>query len=331
VLGAWYFKDVTIVLAGYVISMAVTLLSVHRVLSDPEARWNLFNAPLAKQYFAYGSHLVVAHGIYQLIPFVNRSVIGVYFGLAEAGFFALASDVGFRLFAALGSSMDMLLFQRAVRRESLEGFQAGQAQVAHNILIILMLIFPACLGYAVVLPVFAEVFVPAAFINAFVNYGTVLAPSLFLLCLVQYGFSPVFQIRHRTMMVSLVALTGLAVNLVGLLILTLVYPASSLALASLQTLSMVVIAFISGVVAYRHAESWPRLRDIFAACLAGLVMVLCLLPLRALDWHPLILLPIMIVTGIVVYGGIVVIFNVGQSASYTLSHLKTFIARKRSS
>ena len=328
VTGAWYFKDVNVVLSGYIISMIAALLTVRSVIDDKKTAFKLFESKLARKYLVYGSYLVIAHGIYQLMPFVNRSVIGAYFGFAEAGFFALSSDVGFRLFAAMGSSMDILLFQKAVQREIDEGLDASQAQISHNLLVIIMLTLPACLGYMFVLPVFADIFVPDIFKTSFVEYGTVLAPSLFLLCLIQYGFTPIFQIKHKTGIVSFAAFIGLIVNICGVTLI-IFSNGSSLSIAYVQTFSMICVAIISGYSAYKEADTWPRIRDVLLCIFSCIIMAFALWPLRSIGWNSYILLPFMIIIGVAVYGALVVMLNVGGSTLNLKSHALSLMEKIR--
>jgi O-antigen/teichoic acid export membrane protein len=300
-MGAWYFQSPTIVLIGYVISMAVALLSVYRILKDPNKGTALFEKPLVRRFLYYGGNLVIANGIYQIIPFLNRTIVGAEFGLAQAGFFALASDVGFRLFAALGSSVDIFLFQQAVKKEIDQGWEAAQQQISENLLIVLMLICSASLGYGMVLPFFADLFVPRAFQEAFVSYGTILAPSLFFMCLIQYGFNPVFQLAHRTWIVSIAAAVGLLTNVILLGIVP--YEKNPLAFAYIQTASMAVAAVACGIFTYRKAHVWPAWRDVLLTLVAGAVMVAVLWPLRISEWPTLVLLALMIPCGMSVFLG----------------------------
>jgi O-antigen/teichoic acid export membrane protein len=315
-LGAWVYQSPALVLGGYVISMVVAVMSVYRILKDPILKdpaqsVSLFDRPLARRFLYYGGNLVIANGIYQMIPFINRSMVGVQFGLAEAGFFALASDVGFRLFGAIGSSVDIFLFQHAVKKELDHGIKAAQAQIASNLLIVLMLILAATLGYSMVLPFFADVFVPDAFKTAFVTYGTVLAPSLFFMCLIQYGFNPVFQLAHHTWIVSIAAACGLGVNAIWVCFFPLTM--GSHIFAYIQTVSMAVAALVCGLFAYRKAQVWPSLNDVLLTGLAGVLMVACLWPLRVSGLSSPLILAIMIPTGVLVFITASYLFNVGQT------------------
>ncbi|PJR07531.1 teichoic acid transporter, partial [Sinorhizobium meliloti] len=91
---AWLFPQPVWVLVACGLSQFLPVVVLRKPLRDPDVpivrvrmgeTWRLFRA--------YGLPLIAANAIYQVTPFLNRSAIAMSFGLAEAGYFALAADV----------------------------------------------------------------------------------------------------------------------------------------------------------------------------------------------------------------------------------------------
>ena len=72
--------------------------------------------------------LIAANLLYLLIPFINRSLVAKYYGFAETGQFSLAFDLGLRAVQAIGSALDVLLFQIAVAALDTHGVDKAKAQ-----------------------------------------------------------------------------------------------------------------------------------------------------------------------------------------------------------
>ena len=83
--------------------------------------------------------IVLANLLYQLVPMSNRGRAAETLSSAESGQLALAFEIGIRIVGAIGSSLDVILFQLAVLSEKTEGEASARAQVARNIGVVLAL------------------------------------------------------------------------------------------------------------------------------------------------------------------------------------------------
>ncbi len=83
---------------------------IRRVLRDDGATVRHGEWGIIKQFVRYGVPLMLANMFYLLMTFVSRAMIVDAFGYAQAGQFALAADMGQRVFSTLGSAVDILLF-----------------------------------------------------------------------------------------------------------------------------------------------------------------------------------------------------------------------------
>ena len=123
--GAWWFGSAQIALAGICLSVAVALASSWRALTDSAASPNKAQSALAGQFMRYGLPLVTASILLQLIPFANRVIVSELYGIGETGQFSLANDLGVRILSAIGSTLDVLLFQLAVRADESHGAEGA--------------------------------------------------------------------------------------------------------------------------------------------------------------------------------------------------------------
>src|SRR5215208_4152690 len=131
--GAFLFHSPKLVLCGAAASGAAALLVTRRALADPLLRPALAQRRHLRTFAIYAMPLVAANILYQLMPLMNRSALALSADYAEAGKFSLAADLGLRLFMTLGSGLDILLFQIAVRIEAARGRAEAEGQIAHNI------------------------------------------------------------------------------------------------------------------------------------------------------------------------------------------------------
>lgn len=304
---AWLFPQPVWVLIAGGLSQFLAVLPMRKILGDGL----LGHAPALphgraretlRLFAAYGLPLIAANAVYQIMPFLNRAAIAGTAGFAEAGYFALAADLGSRAFSTLGAALDLLLFQIAVQAEEHHGREAAETQVARNIAIVVALLLPCAAGYWAVTPALQALIVPEEFRGPFADYTDLLIPGLFCLSIMNFALNPIFQIRRRTSPVVAAALIGLAVNAVGLVLLPRMMGPQGVAVA--QTLGLVAAVAVLGLRALTGIERL-RLpgRDLTLTAAACLAMVLAVLPFRGLE--PALALPACIAAGMLVYGALV--------------------------
>jgi O-antigen/teichoic acid export membrane protein len=268
-------------------------------------------------FLAYGLPLIAATAVYQLLPFLNRGALAAQAGLAEAGYFALAADVTTRSIGTLGTALDLLLFQLAVRAEEEEGRAAAEAQIGRNVGTVVALLLPCAVGFWAILPALEAVAVPEAYRGPFAGYAGLMIPGFFLLAMTNFALNPVFQIRRKTLPVIAAALIGLAVDALGLWLLPPRMGPEGIAVA--QTLGLAVATLI---LAARTLTGPDRLRlpwrDILMAGLACAVMALCLAPVRRLD--PVPALASSLALGVLVYGAFTWAFDIAGLRSLVAAH-----------
>lgn len=276
--GAFWTGSANLALLGVVLSMAGALLGVRGNLFDAAARPKLADAALARSLFGYALPIVLANLLYQSIPLVDRLLIARTQGFAASGQFSFAYDIGVRLVAAIGSMMDVLLFQIAVRADEVHGNLHAKRQVGDNIGVVVAVLTPACVGCWLVLPSFAELAAPSEFRDPFGTYFTLMLPGLYCYGLIFFALHPLFQINKTTAPLILVAALASLANIIAVAVLPNMADATSDAIAVSLALMSGLGLLIAAAIFTRPI--WPRLRDVIgtAALTTVMMLVVRLLP-----------------------------------------------------
>jgi O-antigen/teichoic acid export membrane protein len=314
--GAFFFKSAVMTLAGACVSMASSVILARAALHDANASPRLARRSLAYEYAQYSVPIVAANVLYLAIPLANRTLITSHLGFAETGHFSLAYDIGTRLIAAVGSALDVLLFQIAVRAERTHGSAEAQEQVARNMATVFAILLPAAAGLWLILPSIEALIVPQAFRGPFGHYLTLLLPGLLCFGFMNFAINAFFQIGKRTM--PLIAAAVLACTLNALLLVTLPRgsDASHFALAQTGAFASALVALT--IFAASAGAKWPKLRDILLTITATVAMCAAVWPMRA--WTPGVLTCIIQVTaGGAIFAAFAAAFNIAGLRSSILS------------
>ena len=300
--GAYWTGSAAVALVGIGAAMAGGAWSVRGVLCDEPRASGARDGSLTRKLLAYALPVVVANLLYQTIPLADRLLIAHTHGFAQSGQFSLAYDIGVRVVAAIGSALDVLLFQIAVRADAVEGGAQARRQIGTNIGIVAAVLMPACAGLWDVLPSFEIVAVPPEFRGPFAATLRLLLPGLFCYGMIFFALQPLFQISRRTAPLILVAAIGAIANIALIVIWAAGAPGTS-AYAEAQALALAVALVLLCLWALRAAVVWPRARDLGGAALATMAMVAAC---RALPVTPpgAATLLLQVVTGATIYGGL---------------------------
>jgi O-antigen/teichoic acid export membrane protein len=268
-------RDPSAVLAAGIVALGACLALGRGDLRDPDARWTLARRDLVRSFALYGVPLMAAGGFAMMQAFYNRAAVAAAFGLAEAGKFALAYDIGVRIVAVTATALDVLLFQLAVRADAREGRDAALAQVGRNLAIVLAVLLPTAVGYGLVIRSFEAVFVPVAYRGAYAAYSLALLPGLTAWALMQFGLSPAFQIRGRTLPMLVPNAAALAGTVVlGTVLADIMGPIGH---AVAFSVSMLAALAMTAVMVSRQAPvpvSWRSVMSTLAALAAMAAAVL---------------------------------------------------------
>ena len=273
---------------------------------------------------SYGLPIVGANLLYLTIPLANRSLAAIFYGFSETGQFSLAYDMGTKAVQAIGSTLDVILFQIAVAAQERYGAAEARAQIARNMTIVIAIILPACTGIWLVLPSVQQLIVPAQYRGPFGDLLTLMMVGLFAFALILYGLNPIFQIAKRTTPLIAAAVAGCATDATLVAALPRGTDASSLALA--QSGAFVAALATLSLIAALSKPQWPRWRDIALAVLATAAMAAALWPLRGRE-PGFVTLVLQVGLGVLVYGALVLNFDIAGLRTMLAERLRPLLAR----
>ncbi|MFO1114998.1 MAG: oligosaccharide flippase family protein [Beijerinckiaceae bacterium] len=325
---AFWFGSAKMALLGAIVSIAGSIVAARGALTDADSEARRAQYDLARSYLAYAFPIIAANLLYLLIPFINRTLVTRYYGFAETGQFSLAFDLGLRAVQAIGSAMDVLLFQIAVAAHDSHGLERAKEQIARNITIVLAVIAPSCAGLLMTLPSVQALVVPFEFRGFFGHYLTLMMPGLFALTLINFAINPIFQIEKKTLPLIGAALIGCAGAPLFVYLLPRGTDASSLAVAQSAAYLAALLALIAFAAPSR--PRWPSLGDLARIAVALAAMCLVLWPMRA--WTPGFgALAAQVIAGAGVYCGLALALDIAGLRKPILDKVGGLLARVRQS
>jgi len=315
--GAFLFHSANVALVGMMISVAGCLIVARGELVDPHAEFRVAERGLATRFLAYGMPIIAANVLYQTVPLINRTLLSQQHGFADVGQLSLAFETGIRIVGAIGSAVDVILFQIAVHTEKTAGQDAARAQISRNLGVVFAVVAPSVAGCWLILPSFEALFVPEHFRGPFGQYFALLTPALFAFAMMNYGVNTAFQLAHKLTPLIIAALVASLANSLAVLLLPPTGDATRFAYAQ-------SISSMSGLVAlvamlFLLEPMWPRARDVIGAFVATAAMLFIGARIRLLEPCLLTLL-LQVATGVAVYGALAYAFDVAG--------LRKFIAPK---
>ncbi|MGH6813166.1 MAG: lipopolysaccharide biosynthesis protein [Methylocella sp.] len=324
--GAFLFGSAKMTLIGTIVSLGGSVVAARAALRDPASKPQLARLFIARSLMAYSLPIVGANLLYLAIPLANRSILAILDGFSETGQFSLAYDFGTKAIQAIGSALDIVLFQIAVATHELHGPSQARRQIARNMTIVIAMVLPACTGLWLTLPSIEQLAVPEAFRGHFDLLLPLMMTGLFCMAMIQYAINPVFQIEKKTAPLIVAALAACAADPLLLLILPRDAGASSLAIAQAGAMLAALIVLIG--FASRAKRQWPRLRDLAVTVLANALMGAIVLPMRGQE-PGLATLIEQIAAGVAVYAVVVLGFDVAGLRSLTIARLRLATARTK--
>ena len=304
--GAAIFHDPVITLAGLCISILAAMMSVSRALVDREAKPALATPAQAGIFIRYALPIVAGSVLWQLMPLFNRTLLADRIGFDASGQYSLAYDLSIRIVAAIGSALDILLLQLAIRADHLKGREAARAQLSLNTVIVFAVMAPVCVGLWLVLPSFEALFVPQAFHGSFSNILTALLPGLFAFSILSFCVFQTFFVARRTWPVTVSSLVATLINIVGV---RLIGTTDPVIIGAIQAGGFIASLALGIALSYLIFPVNVRAKDIATVTVATGLVILAVYPLRSLA-PGLGTMVLCAATGIIVYGAALLIGNV---------------------
>ena len=273
-------RDPAVALAATSAGALLALMPVRGALADTVAHRAHASFVHLRGFAGYGFPVVAANIVFQVVILANRSMAAAAFGYADSGRLSLATDLGLRLFLAVGSAVDVFVFQLAVRADADHGRRAAEAQLRLNTIVVTAVLTLLAVGYALALPAFTAVLVPERYRADFGPLSLALLPGITLFCIAQFALNPMFQVCGRTGPVLVAALVALGIDGIGLALMP--PDMGVLGIAALHSLSLGVSAAAVAGLALRTRAHRPPLGDLLRVGVAALVTALAMWPARSI-------------------------------------------------
>ena len=279
--GAYFYQNSVAALGGLCLSILVSLTSIWKHARHPIPSVTQASFKHLKVFLAYAMPIMVANMLIQAIPLFNRTLISQRIGFDATGQYSLAYDLGTRIMAGIGSAIDILLLQLAIKADHEFGKEGAKEQLSRNLGLVLAIMLPLCLGLWLTLPSFAAVFVPHSFRDDFIVLFEALLPGFFAYAMLFFGLHQIFFLAKKTWPLVVAGSLALTINIVcifGLNLQTLVL------IAQVQSFAMLV-AFLAGCVfVFKMFPVIPSIKDTGAVILASILMVGSTIVTR--NWTP---------------------------------------------
>ncbi|MFI5012404.1 MAG: lipopolysaccharide biosynthesis protein [Hyphomicrobiales bacterium] len=288
----------TMALAAFAVAVVPSVLYGAARLKDKEARPALAARAQAARFASYAAPLVLAEGCYLVIAAANRTFLAHEVSLAEAGAYALTFDLAFRVLAVTASVGDAVLFPRLVANLHIQGAARTREEIARNIAVMLLVLAPAAMGFALVAEPLAELVLAEHFREAFARFAPVAIVAAFVYTAQTFVLRPAFQVELRTADMPLAAVAALLVDLAMLMLL----PGDGLLAASCAHLAGMCVGLalvLRRAIAARLVD-WP-LRDIGKIAVSVALLAVCVAALR-FEGRPFATLLARAACGACVYG-----------------------------
>ena len=270
-------------------------------LRDKEARPRLATRALARRFARYALPLVLAEGCYLMIAVLNRGFLAQEASLAEAGAYALTFDLALRVLSVMASIGDAVLFPRLVADLHVKGAARTREEIARNIAVMLLVLTPAALGFALVAEPVAQLLLAEHFRDAFTRFTPFAVAAAFAYAAQTFVLRPAFQVELRTADMPLAAVAAFLADIALLLLL----PGGGLFAASVAHLAGMCLGLVLVVrraVAGRLID-WP-FRDIGKIALGAVLLAAAAAPI-GFEGHALATLLARGVCGACVYAATV--------------------------
>jgi O-antigen/teichoic acid export membrane protein len=322
--GAFLFSSAKMTLIGTILSLSASVMTARAALHDPGSKPRFARFSIARSLMTYSLPIVGANLLYLAIPLANRSILAIVEGFSETGQFSLAYDFGVKAIQAIGSALDIVLFQLAVATHELWGPLQARRQIARNLTTVIAMVLPACTGLWLTLPSIEHLAVPEAFRGHFDTLLPLMMTGLFCMAVIQYGINPIFQIEKKTAPLVVAALAACAADPLLLFMLPRDSGASRLAIAQSGALLLALAVLIC--FAARAWRPWPRTRDFAVIVFGNAAMSVIVLPLRGQDPGVATLI-LQVAAGVATYACVLLGLDLAGLQSLTISRLRLTFAR----
>ncbi|PIE00892.1 MAG: hypothetical protein CSA79_01845 [Thiothrix nivea] len=277
-----------------------------------------------KKLLVYGLPLSLSLALLEVVNTADRVMIGWLLGYASAGEYAVAHNLPFQILMMITSSLNLAAYPFVVQALEQEGQQAATQQLRQYFVWLMMAAVPALVGLLVVAELLIPLLIGADFVAMALSLLPYVGIAIFANCSYLFYVSLSFQLAEQTGGALQVAAVAALLNIGLNLLLIPVWGVWGAVVASMAAyLFCLGAGFYLGRRYFRLEVPVPELVKILGA---AVIMYLLLQQLPALFLLPVYQLLLKIMTGVVIYAGLVWLLDVG----HLRRELKTWRQRRGS-
>lgn len=263
---------------------------------------------LQREIVGFGAPVALAFFAEYIVASADRLLVQVYLGADALGIYAVSYSIAERAVTAVFLALGIGSYPLVVRAFERDGARAARRQALENGRILMTIAIPALGGFCMASGHIAAVLVGPAFATRAAELMPPIAAAVFLSALRAHYFSHVQHLTNRTWRL-LIALAPAAVLNMGLNVILL--PRIGLMGGVWASVIAYIVALAISIWQARREFSLPF--PVREACKAAVATAVMCLVLHLIAFPPKLLgLVSLITTGAVVYGVLVMVFDIGH-------------------
>ncbi|WEK05681.1 MAG: hypothetical protein P0Y65_05350 [Candidatus Devosia phytovorans] len=185
-------------LAGLTLSYPLAALLWRENLLAALGRGEAFDWAEFRLLFGFGELAALATNLSVAVPAVVRSLVVGSLGLAGAGGVLLAIDIGQRLFSTVGTAINVVVVQRAIRAMEHDDSAAVRRRLRDQVVVAVGVVAPLAIGLIALRGQVAELIVPLDYRVGFAAGLLAVTLASALQAMRQYALDPLFLIFGRS-------------------------------------------------------------------------------------------------------------------------------------
>lgn len=298
--------------AGVILGMLVALCFADGVMDYWRVRWRDVDQAVLRKILRYGLPLSLSAVLLDVIYTSDRLLLSALVGVAAAGKYAVAYNIPHQVIFMLSSSLNLAAYPMIVRALENEGQAAAEEKFRQYLLVSVGLLLPAVLGLVGISRSFIPLLMGQAFVDSSIRLWPWVGAAVLGHSLYAFYIFMSFQIAQRSAeAVKVVALGALANIPLNVLLIPRFGLEGAVAGSALSYLLCVVYGYFRGDARFRIRIPW---RDTLKVGLAAAFMLwgMGYIP----DHAGVLTVLVKILTGIVLYAGMVLLLNIGGIHAY---------------
>jgi O-antigen/teichoic acid export membrane protein len=302
------------VMAGVVLGMLVALGFARGVLTYFRVRWRDVDLAVFRKILHYGVPLSLSAVLLDVIYTSDRLLLSALLGVSAAGQYSVAYNIPHQVIVMLSSSLNLAAYPVIVRVLEQEGLAQAEEKFRQYLLLLLGVLIPAVMGLVGISHSFIPLLMGQEFVGSSIRLWPWVGAAVLGHCLYSFYVFVSFQLARRTVEAVKVVALGACINVpLNLLMIPRFGLEGAVASSAFSYWLCVVYGYYRGGEGFRMHIPWLELgKVVFAA--AFMLWGMGYIP----DQANVLTLLVKIVVGIVLYGSVVLLLNIGGIRAYWL-------------